>query len=302
MADGDFNASLTNVANPRGVFNKGVLRGIILVPKDATIATKALAGTIATFTTGINLAEGSRWYVINFTKGCTNFGATPSQDEPVAEDTMFGGIRTFVRDGNKRTIVTLNSLTDTTKAAIRSLNGKIWEMLEIYDDYIRGRTILGTIVEGFHVTFHAGNEDPSGGGDTTDKFNLYIDYTIPGEADDHGITCPLVDFETEDLDGIENVYITEVSASTTAIVVDVKTIVGDIPFTDLVDADFILAITSTGVVVAHSGTAESTTVEGRYTISGTFTEVAHTLKTADQPDATTKNVETPTAGTVTPSS
>ena len=302
MADGDFNASLTNVADPRGVFNKGDLRGIILVPKDTTIATKALAGTIATYDTLLNLAEGSRGYCINFSKGITNFGPTPSQDEPVFEDTLFGGIRTFSRDGNKRTVITLNSLTDTGKAALRSLNGKVWEMLEIYDDYIRGRTTLGTIVEGFHIKFHAGNEDASGGTDTTDKFMLYIDYMIPGESDDHGITCPLVDFETEDLDGIENVYITEVSASTTAIVVDVKTIIGDIPFTDLVDADFILAITSTGVVVAHSGTAESTTVEGRYTISGTFTTVAHTLKTADQPDATTKNVETPTAGTVTPSS
>ena len=304
MSDGDFNASLRNVANPRGVFNKGDLRGFILVPKDTEIATKALAGTIATYDTLLNLAEGSRGYCINFTKGLTNFGPTATQDEPVSEDTLFGGIRSFVRDGNKRTVITLNSLTDEGKAALRSLNGKVWEMLEIYDDYIRGRSTLGTIIEGFHITYRAGNEDPSGGGDTTDKFMLYIDYTVPGEADDNGKTCPLVDFEAEDLSGIEDVYFTEVgTSSATTIVFDVKTIIGDVPFTDLVDADFLLTLDSNDSTVAHSGTVESTSIEGRYTMSGTFTLAAHTLKTKDQPDATTKYVETPSEGevTITPS-
>ena len=303
MSQLDFNASLTNVATPRGTFEPGPMRGIILVPKDTTIATKTLAGTLATYTTGINLASSSRWRVINFTKGSLNFGGAPTQDESVAEDTQFGGIRTFVRDGNKRDVLTLVNLAPETMKALRSYNGKVWEMFELYDDYIIGRSTLGTIMEGFHINFRAGNQGKNESGDVSRKFPIMIDYTVPGEWDDNGMIAPLVDFETEDLDGIENVELTEVGAATTAIVtVDVKTKLGNVGYTGLVDADFLINLTSDGSVIAHSGTVESTTVPGRYVITAntSYATAAHTVKTKDQPDATTKGVETPTALTFTP--
>ena len=148
--------------------------------------------------------------------------------------------------------------------------------------------------------FQSGNEALPESADVGHAFSIYIDYYQPEQWDDSGIWAKPTAFDIEDLEGIINVALTLQSASSTEIVVDVKTKCGSVGVSGLVTADFLLTLDSDGSTVAVTAT-ESTTVAGRYTLAGTFTLAAHTLKTKDQPDATTKGYETPTAIAVTPS-
>ena len=296
----DCSSSLINVSSPGCNIKYGVITGLIVVPVATEIATEAAAMLEATYTTLINLIEGSRGYVINFPTSYLNT-VLPTQEDPVTEDTPIAGVRVFTGDGAKRLNINYSNLPKCTIKALRSLNNQNWEVFLITsENYILAYSEAGTIFRGFSGVFHAGNELPGENNTTSRKYPIMFDFKKPGQWDDNGIWAKPTAFELEDLDGIKNVTITEVSASTSAIVVDIKTACGATGVTGMVTGDMYLVLDSSGGQVATTST-ESTTVAGRYSLAGTFSEAAHTFKTKDQPDATTKGYETPTSLAITPS-
>lgn len=294
MAELDFTVTKKNIADQLGNFKPGPTVGLLFVPKDTQIATVATAMLEATYTTGLNLALANRWQIINFDKGVRLFQVTPTQDEPKFEESDFSGIRSKVAAGNKRTAMVFSHLAPYTLKALQGLENQDLDMFEITENnYILGKTPDGTKLEGFSVNYFCGNQMPGENSGASSKLTIYIDYKDADEWDKNGILALPTAFSFSDVDGIVDVEITEVSSGTSAIVVDVKSHIGAVAISGLVTADFKASIVSTGANVAISGATESTTVAGRYTLAGTFTEVPHYIKTTDQPDATTKGYETP---------
>lgn len=300
----DCNASLSNVSTPDCNVKFGPVVGYILVPVGTEIADVATAKTLSTWTTLINAIEGSRAYVINMEAGRFLNGTTPSQDEPVYEDTAFGGVRTPIRDGNKRNVLMFKNLPVCMIKALRSLNNQRWEAFELTKNgYIRGYSPDGTKLQGFKILYHAGNEALPESADVGYAFSVYVDYYKPEQWDDSGIWALPTAFDIEDLEGIIDVELTEVSSATSSIVVDVKTKCGGVGVSGLVAGDFYAYQQDGGGDESIASISESTTVAGRYTLTPTasFSAEALYVKTKDQPDATTKGYETPTPLSTTPS-
>jgi len=300
MAELDFTTSYQNIADQLGDFKPGPPVALLFVPKDTQIATEATAMLEATYTTGINLAEGSRWYLINFNKGVRLHQVAPTQDEPKFEESDFSGIRSKVSAGNKRLSMTFSHLAPYTLKALHALEGQDVDMFIITENnYILGKSQLGTIFEGFSINYFAGNQMAGENSGASDKFIVYIDFKDADEWDKYGIIALPTAFNFEDLDGIVDCEITEVDAAstlTTGIIVDVKSHVGNVGITDLVVGDFTATLVSSGAAETLASATESTTVEGRYTLIKTagFTAAPILIGLVDQPDATTKGYETPT--------
>lgn len=294
MSENNFELTKSNITDQGGNFNPGPVTGGIFVPRGTQISDVATAMLEATYTTGKTLIMANRWLIVRFDKGERIFGSTPTQDEPKWEDAAFGGLRNKAAPGNKRLEFIFANLSPYTQKALASLEGQDLDFFELTENnYIRGKTDADKVVlEGYTVNQFVGAEVGGENSGVSNKFSLYIDYADANESTLLGIHALPTAFQFEDLDGIMDVEITEVSQSTSAIVVTVKTYVGNIPITGLVTNDFKVILQSTDGIVSQTAT-ESSTVSGQYSLAGTFTTAAHWVKTTDQPDATNTEVETP---------
>jgi len=310
MAENDFTLTKSNISDQGGNFKPGPITALLFVPRDTQIATVAAAMLEATYTTGLNLAMANRWQLIRFDKGERLFGVTPTQDEPKWEESDFGSLRNKGGPGNKRLSMTYANLSPYTQKALASLEGQDLDMFEITENnYIRGKSIAGTLFEGFTVNQFVGAEVSGENSGTSNKFTFYVDYANADENTLLGMHALPTAFNFEDLDGILDCEITEVAAGTTlttGIVIDLKSHVGNIPITGEVVGDFTVTLVSSGAAETLASAAESTTVAGRYTLIKTagFTAAPVLIALTAQPDATTPGYETPTAYklTVTPAS
>ena len=293
-------SSKQNSGSPSCDFDPGPDIGVIIAPVGATIATDAAGILEATWITGRNLVEASRWYPLIFPGYIET--VTPTIDEPVFRDGNISGNRTKTRDGNVRSAFMLDNPAPCMTKALHSYDGQKWEAWVVTKNgYIRGTSSDGTLFDPFSIDFFAGNGASPTTGDEPSTVSYYIDFTDPSQWNSYPAFVKPTAFDPTQMEGIKDVYLTLISASSSAIVVDVKGDCDSVGFSDLVTADFTLTLDSSGATVSISGATESTSIAGRYSLAGTFTTAAHTLNLAQQPDMTTKDVESTGSIAVTPS-
>ncbi|MCP4762030.1 MAG: hypothetical protein GY870_09615 [archaeon] len=281
--------SFVNSGSPDCKFNPGPVIGYILTPTSGTIADEATAILEATWKTGINGADGSRWFPVLFNKYLQ--GVAPSNDDPIFEDGI-GGIRAKIREGNKRDAITFSNLPLCLSKALKSYDDANWKAYAVTENgYILGTSSNGTLFDPFSIRFHS---KPSGNAeqDASMKTTYFIDYTDPAEFDVYGAFVKPTAFKPKNLEGIKNYLLTLVSASTSEIVVTVDGACDGVGKTGLVKEDFLLQING-GAVVPLASITEDSTILGKWTLvgSGAFTTVLHDLQIKDQPDTTTKGIE-----------
>jgi len=293
-------ASLKNSGTPDCEFDPGPDIGVVLCPVGRTISDDATAILEATWVTNRNLAASLRDYPLVFPGYIETI--TPVNDEPVFRDSNISGNRTKTRNGNVRNAFMLDNPPPCLIEALHSYDGQKWEAYIVTKNgYIRGTSSDGTLFDPFSVNFFAGNGGSPASGDEPATVTYYIDFTNTDQWNKYPAFVKPTAFDPTQMEGIKDVYLTEVSASTSEIVVDVKGDCDNVGFSDLVKDDFELSIVSSGATVTIDTATESDSVPGRYTLAGTFTEVAHYLDIVAQPDATTNDVESTGQITVTPS-
>ena len=299
MAELNCDSSLVNSGSPECDQRPGQVIGYVLTPTDAEIADVATAILEATWTTGTNLAEASRWYPIIFDKYRTD--STPTDDEPVLYEGNMANRRVKTRDGNNRDIITFSNMPKCLVKALKSYDRQKWKAYRITENkHIQGTSAAGTKLEPLTIKFFAGQHVKPASADEPWKMSYYIDLVDPNEWDKLGQWAIPTAFDPRELEGIKDVVLTLVSASTTEIVVDVTGYCDSVGFASLVTADWTLTINSTGAPVSISSCTESTSTTGCFTLAGTFTTVLHDLDLEQQPDSTTKNVESTGSIAVTP--
>ena len=291
----------TNLLNSGGAdcaFDPGAVIGYVLTPVDYEIESIVTANLEATWTSLINLAEGSRGFPVIY-DGYLQ-AIAPTDDDPVFEDGLYG-VRSKARDGNKRNTMTYFNLSPCITKAMKSYDNQIFRAFEITNNgYWLGYSSDGTKAQGFKVKFFAKHGQKPADDATGWKQTYYVDYVDPNEFDKNVIFGKPTAFDIKELEGIKNVYFTEDSSGTSAIVVDVKGNCDNVGVSGLVTADFVLTLDSTGAEVTVTVTESSTTL-GRYSLAGTFAEAAHTLNLRQQPTMTTKGYESAGSIAITPS-
>ena len=289
----DCSTNKKNTGRPDCSANYGFAQGVILTPRDTEVATATAVKTEATWTALINAALSSRTFVIN--PELDNLQAIePTSDDPVMEEGL-NGVQFKVRDGNRRFKFTMANIPDCWKGGIRSLENSKWDAwLIMSNDYLRSWSPDGTKRRGFKCKLHGGNTAYAASGDETEKYTFYLDILDPERMGDDAVADEVTestgDFYITDLNGIIDTDITEVSSTTSQVVVDVKTTCGENGVPDLVAADFVI-YDNTGTEVSITTSVESSTVPGRYTISATLTAGTYTVNLRNQPTMTTKGYE-----------
>ena len=287
--------SLQNTGSPSCAPIMGVAANFILVPLIANDGTFNYIDPTATFndayfTALINEADDSkRWYPTGKLKNVTTDRA-----DPILE-TFEDGSSVFIRDGIRNfTAMIIKGSFELAK----QFNANRCSTFGIFIVDLDGN-ILGTTKTGSNylypiacdaATFYA---KPVFTTDTTiQKIMLMGQWDVLQKDDDLRMisASSITAANIVNLKGLMNVYTTIVSTSTTTMVLDLYAKVGNIvtnyPIEGLVTADFVSSDTGStskmyNITDASDVTvtaAESTTVDGRYTLTYTAQTVADVLQ------------------------
>ena len=287
--------SLQNTGSPSCAPVMGVAANFILVPliaNDGTFNKIDPSATLndAYFTALINEADDSkRWYPTGKLKNVTTDRA-----DPILE-TFEDGSSVFIRDGIRNfTAMIIKGSFELAK----QFNANRCSTFGIFIVDLDGN-ILGTTKTGSDylypiavdaATFYA---KPVFTTDTTiQKIMLQGQWDVLQKDDDLRMisASSITAANIVNLKGLMNVYATIVSTSTTTMVLDLYAKVGNIvtnyPIEGLVTADFVSSDTGStskmyNITDASDVTvtaAESTTIDGRYTLTYTAQTVADVLQ------------------------
>lgn len=287
--------SLQNTGSPSCSPIMGVAANFILVPLIANDGTFNYIDPTATlndayFTALINEADDSkRWYPTGKLKNVTTDRA-----DPILE-TFEDGSSVFIRDGIRNfTAMIIKGSFELAK----QFNANRCSTFGIFIVDLDGN-ILGTTKTGSNylypiavdaATFYA---KPVFTTDTTiQKIMLQGQWDVLQKDDDLRMisASSITAANIVNLKGLMNVYTTIVSTSTTTMVLDLYAKVGNIvtnyPIEGLVTANFVSSDTGTtskmyNITDASDVTvtaAESTTIDGRYTLTYTAQTVADVLQ------------------------
>jgi len=287
--------SLQNTGSPSCAPVMGVAANFILVPliaNDGTFNKIDPSATLndAYFTALINEADDSkRWYPTGKLKNVTTDRA-----DPILE-TFEDGSSVFIRDGIRNfTAMIIKGSFELAK----QFNANRCSTFGIFIVDLDGN-ILGTTKTGSDylypiavdaATFYA---KPVFTTDTTiQKIMLQGQWDVLQKDDDLRMisASSITAANIVNLKGLMNVYTTIVSTSTTTMVLDLYAKVGNIvtnyPIEGLVTADFVSSDTGStskmyNITDASDVTvtaAESTTIDGRYTLTYTAQTVADVLQ------------------------
>jgi hypothetical protein len=287
--------SLQNTGSPSCAPIMGVAANFILVPLIANDGTFNYIDPTATlndayFTALINEADDSkRWYPTGKLKNVTTDRA-----DPILE-TFEDGSSVFIRDGIRNfTAMIIKGSFELAK----QFNANRCSTFGIFIVDLDGN-ILGTTKTGSNylypiavdaATFYA---KPVFTTDTTiQKIMLQGQWDVLQKDDDLRMISAfsITAANIVNLKGLMNVYTTIVSTSTTTMVLDLYAKVGNIvtnyPIEGLVTADFVSSDTGStskmyNITDASDVTvtaAESTTIDGRYTLTYTAQTVADVLQ------------------------
>lgn len=280
--------------------SKGKVKSIVLVPSDASIATKVLALTESTWLTNINAAKSARWFPIERV-----VETEPTQEDPVFQEMDYGD-QFFVRNGKKSAIYTLNPRSVYNKNELAKLNGTNWSVYLITDL----NKILGTSTDLVAGTFDPYSCDyvrilpesePSGS--ETELIRIAIMYSDVTEFDGRQVVieplsdsdAPAVWYPLQSIKGIKDLRVSSVTGiSTTGATI---TIVGygGTAYNSAVAADVRFNLASDlDTDIALSSLTPSGNNDGVYTaVWASQSADDYVIGLLDQPEATTQGVETP---------
>lgn len=239
--------------------NLGPVKMVILTTDDFTISTEANAKLLATWTAGIQQRKVFPLPIV--------WSAT-EQSEKDAYETSPLGQKKLGKEG----IYGAEYLLDAPlgmQIGLRSFNGA--DLRVFYVDVngnIMGMSLDETILKGYKVgLFHCeGMTNPVALGETK-KIIVVVSEDTPTDRDDYGVFVKPTAFNALELEGLKDVNLTIVGTPTSSsIVVDVKTALGQVGLSGLVVADFV-ETTAPGVAHTISSATAHATIAGRYTLA-----------------------------------
>lgn len=258
------NTGGANTAMPKCGGNYGRPIFPILTPPDGSIDTETNALLQATWRTGIENDESSRWY-----PWPKFYRYTPSREDHVYSQGDFND-KISVREGYGDGIAVYANPPICFQKKLRKFNNQTWKAYWVTDKgYILGTSSDGVKFEPLSVFVHVEEEMPP----TADEVRLMqirIYNTEAYEWEDNGVVIdPRNDavstWDPRELEGLLDVTVEISTSSATSVVVDVQSYCDDTPVTGLVLADWTL-IDSAGNTETINSSTESTTVDGRYTL------------------------------------
>jgi hypothetical protein len=278
---------------------KGKIVNVTLTPTDASIATKVLALTEATWLTNINAAASNRWFPVERVEQLD-----PTQEDPVYQELDYGG-KFFVRDGKLTALFTLDPRSSYNKNELMKLNDISWSVYHTTDlDKIVGWT--DDISTGAFYPFSTDSvrflPESFSSGSETELITLEIQYSDITEMNGKEAVleptkdpdAPAVWYPQLTLKGLKDLTVAVSGISATGATVTLKGY-GGTPYNSAVAADvnFYLASAPT-VPITVTTLTPSGNNDGIYTaVWASQTPDTYGLGLFDQPDATTQGVETP---------
>jgi hypothetical protein len=249
--------------------NLGPIRLAILTTETFTISTEANAKLLATWVAGIQ------------SKTVFPLPAVWSQTDQSEKDTYETsplGMKKLGKEGTYGAEFLLDAPLGM-QINLRSFNGA--DLRVFYVDIngnILGMSLDGTILKGFKVgMFQCEGMSTVVTAGETRKIVVNIWEDTPTDRDDYGVVVTPTAFNPLELEGLKDLSLTIVGTPTSSsIVVDVKTSLGQVGLSGLVVADFIEE-TALGVGHTINSATESATVAGRYTLASTAAYVTGDL-------------------------
>lgn len=203
----------------------------------------------------------------------------------------------IVRDGNYRFRFGISENLCLHKAMYthRRRNGRVF--LIDQNGYLIGTKLSNGDFAGFSIAMLNTEKLKFNDGSVASESPIVVALSNNIELDKNGYMFDASSFINE-LFRIVDVELTVVSASTTEIVVDVKTVCDQTPLSGLGSADFLVIDNDNGATHAQTA-AESTSIPGRYTLTGTSFE-ASTVNLKAPADLSIKAYESTGSKAVTP--
>ena len=243
----------------------GAVKLIILTPHSFSISTEALAKTLATWTAGI---QSRTVFPLPMVWSATD------QSEKDTYETSPLGMKKLGHKGTYGGEYLLDAPLGM-QIGLRSFNGA--DLRVFYVDIngnILGMSLDGVTMKGYKVgMFNVEGMTNPVTKEETKKIILSIWEDTPTDRKDYGVAVKPTAFNPLELEGLKDVYLTVIGTPTSSsIVVDVKTVLGEIGLSGLVLADFV-ETTVPGVPHTISGITAHATIAGRYTLASSTTFV-----------------------------
>lgn len=294
-------ANLGNTGLQKFCGNIGKHRILMPVPKGTEIATKTLALTLGTYETNINNTKALRWLpfppIVN---------AEFTQEDNVKQEFDFG-YTSDVRDGKLTVIYTLDEMSTYNKSQLAKLNSGDFDLFIATDkEYIEGYSVDGIIFRPFTVDYmKVLPETPNTGTEVahvrvevkfSDVNQMNLNHIVVNPTKDS--EAPSVWYPTIELVGIKDLVVSANTGSASGFNLVLAGVDG-VPYSAAVSGDVLIyKSTAPTVAIACTGLIESATA-GTYAATwATQTAGTFTISLKNQPLATTKWVETPSAATL----
>ncbi len=265
---------------------------LVIVPDDASIATKTLAETLSTWTTAVNADTASRYYPLEI------FFNVEEDSEETQYEEGADGKKLFLREG-KRSLTGYIKLPMCLHAAYRTHNTRNVKAYVITSmGYIKGTSSDGTLFEPFSLNlFRVEKQTGGGNGETTQKTPVKIIFDDATEWDDRFAWAKPTAFNPlTAINGIQDVTIAVTSPTTSTGVLTVLTTCDLIGIDSLVKEDFVLVDDAGGAETITTMTSQG---NGVYALAWTLGADNYILTMDDPADATTKGYEATSTATFT---
>lgn len=290
------NTGGSNTGRPKCRGNYGRDYFYILVPPSAEIADQSTAETESTWTDAIENDEASRWYPLP-----PFYRYEPSREDFVYSQGDFGK-KVPVRAGHPDGIAYYERLPICFTKSLRDFNDQVWKAYVVTEEgYIKGYSEAGTKFEPMNVFVHFEEEMPATA-DEVSLVKLRIYLTEAWQWHDYGAVIyppgAATSWDPRDLEGLLDVDVTINSSAADSLVVDVAATCDDQAITGLVAADFTV-LDGSDETQAIDSVTESSTVDGRYTLTPSTTFAAGTVNLKEPSAMTTDGYQTGSAASLT---
>ena len=239
----------------------GSVKLIILTTPDFTISTEANAKLLATWVAGIQQLKVFPLPMV--------WSATDQSEKDTYETSPLG-MKKLGRGGTYGGEYLLDAPLGM-QIGLRSFNGA--DLRVFYVDIngnILGMSQDGVVLKGYQVgMFNVEGMTNPVTKEETKKIMLSIWEDLPTDRKDYGVAVHPTAFNPLELEGLKDVFLTVVGSPTTSsIVVDVKTVLGEVGLSGLVVADFVESTVAGVPHTINTATAHAT-IAGRYTLAST---------------------------------
>lgn len=293
-------SNLGNTGKQKYCGPKGKIVNVVLVPNDASIATKVLALTESTWLTNINAAAANRWFPVEKV-----VQADPSPEDPVFQEFDYGD-KFFIRDGKLTVQFILDPRSVYNKNELNKLNGVNWAVYLVTDlEKLVGWT--DDIEDGAFYPFTTDSIRflPESFFSGSEGENIILDIQFADVTQMNGkeavleptkdADAPAVWYPTQSIKGLKDLQIASVTSITqTGATIEILGY-GGTPYNSAVAADVAFALqASPTTLITVSTLTPSGDSDGKYdAVWASQAADDYEIGLKDQPDATTQGVETP---------